>query len=55
MSKVKYGDMQAFVQKLKDMGYDDVKLIDTTSGMFMNKWESIWMGLSGSAILMGRK
>lgn len=28
--------MQAFVQKLKDMGYDDVKLIDTTSGMFMN-------------------
>ena len=55
MSKVKYGDMQAFVQKLKDMGYDDVKLIDTTSGMFMNKWESTWMGLSGSAILMGRK
>ena len=47
--------MQAFVQKLKDMGYDDVKLIDTTSGMFMTKWESIWMGLSGSAILMGRK
>ena len=47
--------MQAFVQKLKDMGYDDVKLIDTTSGMFMNKWESIWMGLSGSAILLGRK
>ena len=55
MSKAKYGDMQAFVQKLKDMGYDDVKLIDTTSGMFMNKWESTWMGLSGSAILMGRK
>ncbi|MBQ9305764.1 class I SAM-dependent methyltransferase, partial [Butyrivibrio sp.] len=55
MSKVKYGDMQAFVQKLKDMGYDDVKLVDTTSGMFMNKWESTWMGLSGSAILMGRK
>ena len=55
MSKVKYGDMQAFVQKLKDMGYDDVKLIDTTSGMFMNKWESTWMGLSGSAILLGRK
>jgi hypothetical protein len=55
MSKVKYGDMQAFVQKLKGMGYDDVKLIDTTSGMFMNKWESTWMGLSGSAILLGRK
>ena len=55
MSKAKYGDMQAFVQKLKDMGYDDVKFVDTTSGMFMSKWESTWMGLSGSAILMGRK
>ena len=47
--------MDVFVQKLKDMGYDDVKLIDTTSGMFMTKWESTWMGLSGSAILLGRK
>ena len=37
MSKAKYGDMQAFVQKLKDMGYDEVKLVDTTSGMFMTK------------------
>lgn len=47
--------MQSFVKKLKEMGYEEVKLVDTTSGMFMNKWESIWMGLSGSAILMGRK
>jgi hypothetical protein len=49
------GGMQSFVQKLKDMGYSEVKLVDTTSGMFMSKWESTWMGLSGSAILMGRK
>ena len=55
MSKAKYGDMQAFVKKLKKMGYSEVKLIDTTDGMFMSKWESIWMGLSGSAILTGRK
>ena len=55
MSKAKYGDMQAFVKKLKDMGYSEVKLIDTTNGMFMSKWESVWMGLSGSAILTGRK
>ena len=55
MSKGKYGDMQAFVDKLKGLGYADVKLIDTTSGMFMSKWESKWMGLSGSAILMGTK
>ncbi len=55
MSKAKYGDMQEFVQKLKGMGYAEVKLVDTTSGMFMTKWESVWMGLSGSTILMGRK
>ena len=55
MSKSKYGDMQNFAEKLKDMGYEDVKLIDTTSGMFMSKFEATWMGLSGSTILMGRK
>ena len=55
MSKSKYGDMENFVKKLKDMGYEEVKLVDTTDGMFMSKWESTWMGLSGSAILVGRK
>ena len=47
--------MNAFVTKLKDMGYEDVRLIDTTNGKFMTKWESIWMELSGSTILVGRK
>ncbi len=55
MSKAKYGDMESFVQKLKNMGYEEVKLVDTTNGMFMSKWESTWMALTGSAILMGRK
>jgi len=55
MSHTKYGDMQAFVQKLKDMGYEKVELIDTTNGMFMKKWEATWMALSGSAILTGIK
>ncbi len=55
MSKGKYGDMQAFVRKLKDMGYEEVKLIDTTNGMFMRDFEAMWMGLSGSTILVGRK
>ncbi len=55
MSKAKYGDMQAFVRKLKEMGYSEAKLIDTTNGMFMSRWEATWMGLSGSAILTGRK
>ncbi len=55
MSKAKYGDMENFALKLKDMGFQEVKLVDTTNGMFMSKWESTWMGLSGSTILMGRK
>ena len=55
MSKLKYGDMKVFAEKLREMGYEDVRLIDTTDGMFMTKWESMWMGLSGSAILTGKK
>ena len=54
-SKSKYGDMQAFVKKLKDMGYEKVDLIDTTSGRFMTPFEAKWMALSGSALLVGRK
>ena len=54
-SKSKYGDMQAFVKKLNDMGYRQVELIDTTDGRFMKKSEASWMALSGSALLTGRK
>ncbi len=54
-SQSKYGDMQAFVQKLKDMGYQRVELIDTTDGKFMTKFEAAWMALSGSALLTGIK
>ena len=54
-SKAKYGDMQAFVKKLRDMGYEKVELIDTTDSRFMKKSEAAWMALSGSALLTGRK
>ena len=54
-SKAKYGDMQALVKKLKDMGYADVRLIDTTDGTWITKWESVWMELAGSALLIGKK
>ena len=54
-SKSKYGDMQAFVRKLRDMGYQRVELIDTTDDKFMKKSEAAWMALSGSALLTGRK
>ena len=54
-SHQKYGDMQIFMQRLKNMGYDHVELIDTTRGMFMTPWEASWMALNGSAILVGKK
>ena len=54
-SKAKYGEMQAFVDKLREMGYEKVELIDTTKGMFMSPWEAKWMALSGSALLVGKK
>ena len=55
MSRSKYGDIRAFVKKLRDMGYEEVELIDTTDGKFMKKWEATWMALSGSALLVGKK
>ena len=55
MSKGRYGDMQAFAEKLRSMGYSEVKLIDTTNGMFMSRFEALWMELSGSTLLVGRK
>ena len=55
MSKGRYGDMQAFAKKLKDMGYSEVQLIDTTNGKFMTRFEALWMELSGSTLLVGRK
>lgn len=55
MSRARYGDMDSFVQKLKEEGYEDVRLIDTTDGAFMNRIEAAWMGLGGSTLLVGRK
>lgn len=54
-SKAKYGDMQAFVKRLKDMGYEHVELIPIDNGRFMSPWEAKWMALGGSAILFGKK
>ncbi len=54
-SKAKYGDMQAFIRRLKEMGYEKAELIDTTNGKFITKSESKWMELSGSALLTGKK
>lgn len=55
MSKSRYGDMNKFIEKLKQNGYEDVQLIDTTNGLFMGHKESLFLGLSGSVLLIGRK
>ena len=54
-SPLKYGDMQMFVQRLKNMGYSDVRLVPTDNGLFMSRREATWLGLKGSAILVGKK
>ena len=55
MSERRYGDMQAFVQKLRDMGYERVELIDTTDGSFMTPKEAKRLMLRGSTLLLGIK
>ena len=55
MSKARYGDMDAFVKKLKEEGYEDVRLVDTTDGRFMGHREAAFLGLGGSTLLVGRK
>lgn len=55
MSPGRYGNMQAFVQKLRDMGYERVVLIDTTDGSFMTPKEAKRLMLRGSTLLVGRK
>ncbi len=54
-SKGKYGDMQSFIDKLKNMGYESARLIDTTDGLFMTKKEAAMYSLKCSAILYGKK
>ena len=55
MEPARYGDMEAFVRKLKEQGYEDVHLIRTADGSFMGKREGTLLGLGGSALLVGRK
>ena len=50
-----YGDMDAFVQKLRDMGYADVRLIDTAQEAFGSRRRAAMMMLGDSRMLVGRK
>jgi arsenite methyltransferase len=55
MTPARYGDMQAFCQRLRDRGYEQVDLIDTTRGLFLSPWEVRLYLLTGSALLVGIK
>ena len=55
MSPRRYGDMQAFVRKLRDMGYECVELIDTTDDSFMTPKEACRLMLRSSTLLVGKK
>ena len=50
-----YGDVNALVECLKEQGYEEVHLIDTTDGMFMTKFEAKTLMLEQSFLLYGKK
>lgn len=50
-----YGDMDAFAQELRDMGYADVQLIDTAQEAFGSRRRAAMMMLGDSRMLVGRK
>ena len=50
-----YGDMRAFVKKLRDMGFEEVQYVDTTSAIFGSKRRAAMMMLGDSAMITGRK
>lgn len=55
MSPARYGNMQAFAERLRAQGYEQVELIDTTKGMFMSPKEAKRLMLCGSTLLVGKK
>lgn len=55
MSPAYYGDMKAFLKKLKEQGYEKAELIDTTKGMFLSPEETKQLMLQGSTLLVGKK
>ena len=54
-TRSKYGDTNKLVQKLRDMGYERVELVETTDGLFLTHREAAPLFLVGSGLLVGRK
>lgn len=50
-----YGDMDAFAAKLRDIGFADVRYVETSEAIFGSKSRAAMMMLGNSAMLVGRK
>ena len=50
-----YGDMEEFARELRDIGYEDVRLIDTAAEAFGSRRWAAMMMLDNSRMLVGRK
>lgn len=50
-----YGDMDAFAEKLRGMGYEEVRFVDTAVTVFGSASKASMMCLNGSKMLVGRK
>ncbi len=50
-----YKDMDGFVRKLKDMGYEDVRLVNTSELIFGSEKRASMMMLGNSKLLVGKK
>ena len=50
-----YGDVEAFAEKLRKMGYQEVRIIDTAQEAFGSHRRAALMMLGDSRMLAGRK
>ncbi len=50
-----YGDMDSFIKKLKDMGFEEVRLINSSELIFGSEAKARCMMLGDSRMLVGRK
>lgn len=50
-----YGDIYAFADRLRAMGYERVEILDTTDDLFLPHGQAVPLSLEGSKLLIGRK
>ena len=50
-----YGDMESFAQKLRDSGFEDVRLVNTAEEVFGSRRRAALLFLPHSTMLVGRK